>query len=204
MTSDAENIVGLYRRHARAFADRRHQSREPMEAAWLDRFLALLPHRAEVLDIGCGTGAPMARHLLAQGCHVTGVDGAPELIEVARAAMPEGRWHVGDMRGLDLGHRYQGLLAWHSLFHLTPEDQRKTFTVLDRHAAPGAALMFTSGPEQGVAMGTLEGDPLYHASLDPAEYRDLLQRIGFDVLDHVIRDPDCGYSTIWLAQRRAD
>ena len=43
-----------------------------------------------------------------------------------------------------------------------------------RHVDPGGPLLFTSGPSAGVAMGTLEGDPLYHASLDAAEYRALL------------------------------
>jgi hypothetical protein len=104
------------------------------------------------------------------------------------------------MRDLDLGRRFAGLLAWDSLFHLRQADQRRMFDVFRRHAAPGAALMFTSGPAHGVAMGTYRGEPLYHASLDPAEYRSLLAAAGFAVVAHVAEDPGCGGRTIWLAQ----
>ena len=62
--------------------------------------------------------------------------------------------------------------------------------------------MFTSGPSFGEAIGTFEGEPLYHGSLDPAEYRALLDEQGFDVVAHVADDPGCGGHTIWLAQQR--
>jgi hypothetical protein len=48
-------------------------------------------------------------------------------------------------------------------------------------------------PGQQLSLDTL---PLYHASLDPAEYRSLLDRNGFDVVSHVVEDPDCGGHTI--------
>jgi hypothetical protein len=77
------------------------------------------------------------------------------------------------------------------------------FAVFARHAKPDAPLMFTSGPSHREAIGTLEGDPLFHASLDPAEYRSLLAANGFDVVHHVAEDPDCGGHTVWLARSRA-
>jgi hypothetical protein len=105
------------------------------------------------------------------------------------------------MRSLALGRTFDALLAWHSFFHLTPDEQRAMFPVFAAHAANGAMLMFTSGPAEGVAMGTFEGEPLYHASLDPEEYRRLLRENGFAVVDHVADDPDCGGATIWLARK---
>lgn len=60
--------------------------------------------------------------------------------------------------------------------------------------------MFTSGPADGVAIGSFEGQPLFHASPAPEEYRRLLQVNGFRVVDHVVEDPACGGRTVWLAQ----
>jgi hypothetical protein len=77
------------------------------------------------------------------------------------------------------------------------------FAIFSQHAASGAALMFTSGPSAGEVVGSYRGDPLYHASLDSAEYRALLADHGFDVVTHVVEDPDCGMRTIWLAQTAA-
>lgn len=200
MSDDAERIIDVYRRHADAFATKRGKSL--MEKPWLDRFLALQPAARRTLDIGCGSGDPIARYLLAQGCAVLGVDSSPELIEHCRRSLPEGEWLVGDMRGLALGRGFTGLVAWDSFFHLTPADQRAMFAVFRAHAAPGAALLFTSGPRDGVAIGAFEGEPLYHSSLDPTEYRALLDAHGFDVVAHAVEDATCGGHTIWLAKAR--
>ena len=62
--------------------------------------------------------------------------------------------------------------------------------------------MFTSGPAYGEAIGEWRGEPLYHASLDPAEYRALLDENDFEVVAHVAEDPACGHHTIWLARLR--
>jgi SAM-dependent methyltransferase len=205
MPTDADRIIGLYRRHAQAWAGARagRPGDPPMEAAWLDRFRALLPHDPMVLDIGCGAGEPIARYLIEHGCDLTGVDAAPEMIALCESRLPGQCWRVGDMRSLSLGRVFDGIVAWDSFFHLSHDDQRRMFPVFRAHAAPGAALMFTSGPEHGVAMGEFEGEPLYHASLDGAEYRALLDETGFEVVAHVTEDPACGRHTIWLARLSA-
>lgn len=71
------------------------------------------------------------------------------------------------------------------------------------HASSGAALLFTTGAEHGEAIGAFQGEPLYHASLSPEEYRALLGSHGFEVLRHVVEDPRCGRHTVWLAQRNS-
>jgi hypothetical protein len=75
------------------------------------------------------------------------------------------------------------------------------FPVFAAHASAGAMLMFTSGPRFGESIGTFEGEPLYHGSLDPDEYRSLLAANGFAVVAHLAEDKSCGYHTIWLAQK---
>lgn len=57
------------------------------------------------------------------------------------------------MRGLDLGREFDGVIAWHSAIHLTPEAQRGMFAVYRRHVRPGGVLMFTSAPEGGELVG---------------------------------------------------
>ena len=155
-----------------------------------------------MLDLGCGMAEPMAAHLIGRGLAVTGIDTAPALLALARGRFPAQRWIEADMRGLALGPRFDGILAWDSFFHLDADDQRAMFATFEAHAAPGAALLFTSGPEAGIAIGALADAPLFHASLDPEEYRTLLADHGFRVLRHVARDPTCTGHTLWLAQMR--
>ncbi|MDB5376249.1 MAG: Methyltransferase type 12, partial [Rubritepida sp.] len=125
MNPDAATIIGLYERHAAAFDAQRGKSL--FERGWLDRFTALVPPGGAVLDLGCGSGEPIARHLVESGFEVTGVDSSPALIAMCRARVPAHHWQVADMRGLATGRRFGGLLAWNSFFHLDHEDQRRMF-----------------------------------------------------------------------------
>jgi SAM-dependent methyltransferase len=199
MTESADRIISLYRRHAGLW-DQERGGNMALERRWLDRFTALLPEGGTVLDIGCGMGDPIGRHLLRSGFVVTGLDASPELIARARARLPEGEWITADMRGLTVGRRFHGLLAWHSSFHLTRDDQRGLFPHWAAHALPGAVLMFTSGAEEGEAIGNFAGEPLYHGSLAPAEYRVLLAANRFEIADVRLNDPECGGASIWLAR----
>lgn len=200
MTSAADRIVDLYERRSREWDDAR--SRNLFERPWLQKFLDLSPPAGSILDIGCGSGEPIAGFFIRAGHPVHGVDSSSAMIACCRERFPDADWEVADMRSLSLGRTFAGILAWDSFFHLQPGDQRRMFRVFRQHAAPDAALMFTSGPREGVAMGTFGGEPLYHASLDPAEYQALLDEAGFDVVSNVFEDPAMGGHTIWLARRR--
>jgi len=153
MEDAANNIVAHYERHALSWdADRR-------AAGWTDkpyiaRFLEHLPDGATVLDLGCGGGDPIARHMVARGFHVTGLDSSPTLISLCQNRMPDQRWIAADMRRLALGRRFQGILAWDSFFHLSCDDQRTMFGVFAAHAGIGSVLMFNAGPARGEAIGT--------------------------------------------------
>ena len=199
MPAEADNVIALYDRHAQAYD--RLRGRSLFEKSWLDAFAALLPENAAVLDIGCGMGEPIAGDLVTRGFAVTGIDSSPQLIAMARARFPQQNWAVADMRTLSLGSTFDGLIAWDSFFHLKPDDQRAMFAIFRDHASPRAVLMFTSGPAQGEAVGTFEGEPLYHASLGADEYRALLEAHGFRVMRHIADDPACNGHTVWLAQR---
>jgi SAM-dependent methyltransferase len=196
--SPAERIIGLYQRHADHWD--RERGRDLFEKPWLDRFLALLQPGASILDLGCGSAEPIARYFIEKGCHMTGVDSSPALIDLCKSRFPDQNWIVNDMRTLSLSRCLDGILAWDSFFHLCPEDQRPMFDIFRAHAAPHAALMFTSGTVHGEAIGTFQGEPLYHGSLDTAEYRSLLHQNGFAVVSHVVEAPANGGRTVWLAQ----
>lgn len=198
-TDPPRRIPFLYEENAAAWD--RQRGTELIEKPWLDRFLGQLPENPEILDVGCGSGEPIARYLIGRGASVTGVDSSPSLIAICRERFPDQEWIVSDMRSLDLGRRFDGALAWHSSFHLKQDDQRALIPRLAAHLKPGGALMFTSGPEAGESIGEWHGEPLYHASLSPEEYEALLHENGFRLVERRLNDPDCGGASVWLAQR---
>lgn len=197
-----DTVIDLYERHAQAWD--RDRGRSLQERPWLDRFLSHVRPGGTVLDVGCGMGEPLARYLIDRGFSVVGLDASPTMIERCRTRFPDSEWVVADMRELELGRRFDGILAWDSFFHLAMNDQRGMFPRFASHAREGAPLMFTSGPREGEAIGSYCEEPLYHASLSPSEYEQLLATNGFVVRAYVAEDPDCGEHTIWLATYDAE
>lgn len=102
----AKNIIKIYKKHARAWTELRGQFL--YEKAWLNHFLSLIPEYAQILDLGCGSGKPVAAYLIEQGHAVTGVDSSEVMIEMAAHNFPEQHWIQADMRQLDLGQKFQG------------------------------------------------------------------------------------------------
>lgn len=196
----AERIVDLYRDKADDWVRDRGATLYcgeggVDEAIWLDRFAADLSAGATILDAGCGSGWPIGAALLERGLQVTGVDASPGLIAHAQATVPMGVWSVGDMRESLPPGPFDGVLAWHSLFHLSPDDQRKVLPKLAACVAEGGRLMFTSGQAHGETIGDWRGEPLYHASLGPEAYRALLIDAGLRV------EYDGAATGVWLAER---
>lgn len=199
MSGSPDQTIKLYERYAREWdADRNRVA--PNEKRWLDRFVSLLKDGACVLDLGCGSGIPIAQHLIRHQARVTGVDASPTMISLCRERFPDQEWIVGDMREVSLGRKFDGILGWDSYFFLDPDSQRRMFDVFAAHASPGCVLMFNTGPKHAEAIGNYRGEPLYHASLDPQEYQSLLDCAGFEVLDHSVEDRAAGLRTIWLAR----
>jgi SAM-dependent methyltransferase len=200
MSLEATKIGDLYERNARNWD--KDRGRDLFEKGWLLDFLRRMPPRGSILDVGCGSAEPIARFFIEQGHPVTGADSSPSLIDICTQRFPTQNWIVADMRELNVDEEFNGIVAWDSLFHLSPEHQRGMFPIFRKHSAPNAALLFTSGPVGGEIIGEYRGEPLYHGSLDGIEYRELLDHNGFAVVSHVVEDITCGRHTIWLAQLR--
>lgn len=196
----SEDVIATYDRIAADWA--RIRDRSLFERRWLDRWLALAPRvrPVSILDLGCGTGRPIASYLSERGAAVTGVDAAAAMCILFRTALPQARCIEAPMQDLRLGEGFDAIIAWDSLFHLAADDQRAMFATFAEHSVPGTALMFTTGPEAGTCTGMAADAPVFHESLDPDEYRALLGRTGFDLIDVRFEDPDCTGHSVWLAR----
>lgn len=200
--ADPEAVRDVYDRQADVFGRIRHGS--TMEDGWIRRFTDALPRGAEVLDLGCGTGDPVARRLLALDCKVTGADFSARMLGIAAQNLPEATWIQADMRHLSLARDFDGIVAWHSFFHLTIPDQRQAMPRILSHLRPGGLLLMTLGLEEGEVTGHVEDEPVYHASLSEAEYRDILDQAGMMVIAFTHNDPTCGGANVLFARKLSE
>ncbi len=199
MTSNKENIYQNYDKISDWFDT--HRSRDLFEKSWLDKAIKLLPKNTHILDLGCGMGEPITSYFLKKGCVVTGLDSSKKLILLAKSRYPEVEFIVSDMRTLNLTKKFHFIIAWHSFFHLQPKDQRAMFEVFKSYLNINGVLLFTSGTEAGEVWSNNGGENLYHSSLSPGEYKNLLNEHNFRLIDHKLSDPECGGATVWLAMR---
>lgn len=194
------NVYEIYNVIAGWFDSERSKDLK-MEIEHLQKLCSYLKPNAKILDLGCGTGRPIAEFLLNRGFKVTAVDGSEKMIEIAKSYIPQATIILKDMRRLDLEEKFDAIIMWHSSFHLEQDDQRALFPNIAKHASKNAMLLFTSGSEQGEAWGINGGQDLFHASLSEDEYRELLSKNGFEVVYHLVEDKKSGGATIWLARK---
>ncbi|KAK8024272.1 hypothetical protein PG993_012338 [Apiospora rasikravindrae] len=89
----------------------------------VDKFAARLRPGCRVLDLGCGTGRPVAHTLAARGFQVHGVDFSETMIGLSRAAVPNGVFecaHLLDWTPAQ-GQRFGGIVATSSFYELSRE-----------------------------------------------------------------------------------
>ncbi|MFJ8536361.1 class I SAM-dependent DNA methyltransferase [Streptomyces sp. NPDC093591] len=121
----------------------------PLDRALVTAFAELADEHAPapVADLGSGPGSVTA-HLHTLGLPVFGVDISPRMVELARRAHPELRFHVGSMTSLDLpDETLGGIIALYSLIHIPDDHLIPTFTGFHRVLRPGAPVLlaFQSG-----------------------------------------------------------
>ena len=189
----------IYERNAQAFCRQRNKSL--FEKPWIDRFLSLIPRGGTILDVGCGTGEPIATYMIEQQYKIVGVDFSKNMLAIAGNKHPEQTWIYMDMRMLELKNQYEGLISWGAFFHLTPCEQHNTLVRFVQHLLPKGVLLLTVGHERGEVIGTVHGEPVYHSSLSIDEYKEILQQHQCQLLDFVPQDPQCQEHSILLAQK---
>ena len=156
------------------------------ELSWLEALVHGLPTGASVLDLGCGTGRPLAAWLMDRGYAVTGVDQSAALLGRARHRFPDGHWieaEFGTWLATEHGRsRFAATLCWDALFHV--ERGRHGAILADaRSLLPdGGRLLLTSGGSPGPAFtDTMFGERFFYDAHDPAATVALLRSIGFRI-----------------------
>lgn len=199
MADPYEETKRLYRDVAAAWDAKR--SRTLFERKWLDKVLARCAPSPHILYLGCGAGEPVARYLIDEGARISGVDFAPEMLAIAARRFPDHDWILSDIRDFEPDIRFDAIVMWSVLFHLTQDDQRAMFPRFAALAAPGAPVLIQTGIAAGEGQGTVEGRPVYHATLDAAEYRSLFAANGFTDIEYLPEDAGAGGFTLWLASK---
>lgn len=153
------------------------------EREYLDTVLSVAPTGSTILDLGCGTGCPMAEYIVSQGCHVLGVDQSEEMLRLARLRFPHEQWVLSSIESYEPVEGYYGALLWDSLFHIRRTEHEPIVSKVVRGLPPGGRFMLTvGGSAHPEFTDFMYGEEFYYDSNTPQETETFLQRLSCRVI----------------------
>ncbi len=177
---------------AETYAERRDPTGS--DAALIDDLLAALPDRPDVLDIGCGDGARTLANLPPGS---VGLDVSRRGLDLARETVPDARLVHGEMSALPFAAaRFDGITAYHAVFHVDRERHPAVYAEFARVLRPGGRLLMTlpGGRFETVRRGWMGGRMFFSA---PGRERalDQLRAAGFSDVETATATDPLGSST---------
>ncbi len=107
----------------------------------------------DALDAACGTGR-YARDLVGRGHRVIGVDSSPDMLDRARASVPEAEFRLGDLQRLPVGGRAADVIVCAlALTHVA--DLGPVMAEFARVLRPGGHLVISDVHSEAVARGSV-------------------------------------------------
>jgi SAM-dependent methyltransferase len=190
-TRDPKQLVAQgYDQVADAYAQLEHTATWP-RMRWLEKLLALLPARAAILDLGCGSGDP-ADIALAHQHHVTGVDISEAQIIKARQNVPSGTFLHADLGSIAFSPgSFDAVVSFYTLEHLPREEHAAIFGRIATWLKPGGYLLLgTEAVENAGSVGTWLGVPMFFSSYDSATVQYFIRVAGMVLQETAIERRD--------------
>lgn len=167
------------------------------ELKYLALLLEPLKTGSTVLDLGCGTGHPVATHIASQGHRVVGVDGSSAMLAAARQRLPGHRWIHNFIEEAEFDETFDAVVCWDSLFHVPRQRWAAVIDKIHRWLRPHGRLMLSSGgvvERDGCGFtDAMFGHKFYYDSLPPELLLSVLGEAGFEiVVTEMCDQPDGG------------
>jgi SAM-dependent methyltransferase len=177
-------------------------------ASWLAQLRERVPAGGAVLDLGCGSGLPLARDLAAGGYAVTGVDFSAVQVERARRLVPAARFLHADATEVSFAPAsFDAVVSLYLLIHLPLEEQPLLLGRIGGWLQPGGWFLATAGHRAwtGTEEGWLGGQaPMWWSHADAATYRTWIERAGLAVVaQEAVPEGDAVHALFW-ARRPPD
>ena len=194
---------------AEKFHAARHRFR-PKEEEYLTGLLATAARGSTVLDLGCGTGTPIAAWIAARGHQIVGVDGSEAMLAIARKQLPAHRWVHALIEQVEFDESFAAVVCWDALFHLPARLFAPVIGKMHRWVVPGGRLLVSSGGSSeeggGGFVDTMFGQEFHYDSLSTSRMVETIKDAGFEVLRAEMCDlPDGGRNKgkwVTLASKR--
>lgn len=206
MQNSYDQIAQQWHSHIRA------QAYTDRVLRYVDLALEGLQYGARVLDLGCGTGKPVAKYLVEKGFRVTGVDQSEKMLEFAKQEVPEAEFIHSDMINVQLAPGFGAAIAWDSIFHVERKHHSGIFQKVANALEPGGRLFLSVGgsdaassddPDAESFTSEMFGHTFFYSGYEPRVTRGMLEAAGFEIEVWEIDDPSSRGHIAVIAKKSA-
>ena len=175
-----ELVRTAYNRCAMDYARQRRTTAE----AELYLVTERLAPNSKILDVGCGAGIPVARHL-ARMFSLTGIDISSNMIALAKENVPTAKFAIADAMETEFpACSFDAIVSFYAIFHIPRQEHLNLFRRFAHWLRPGGLLLFTvarkdDGP--GYTEDDFCGGTMYWSNFGPSTYKKFLTETGFQI-----------------------
>ncbi|TFG13920.1 MAG: class I SAM-dependent methyltransferase [Promethearchaeota archaeon] len=178
--SEKEIVIRGWNEIAPAYHANRNKEKINPE---LQRFVELLPEKAQVLDVGSGSGIPVAKYLSNAGLKVTGIDISDIMIQMAKKNVPQANFINMDMTEIDFSeNQFDGVISVFSLFHVAKKDHFSIFKKFHDILKPGGILLINTGINESEGISNFFGVPMFWSNHAPNKTLELVKKSEFSII----------------------
>jgi SAM-dependent methyltransferase len=173
----------------------------------VERLLATLPPRPDVLELGVGAGNATSVALSARGT-LTGVDVSPAMLARARPRLPGARFVQADLLELELPpESCDAVVALYVLNHVLRDELGPLFGRIAAWLRPGGSLLATLGASDTPGWtGEWLGAPTFFSGYEQDENERLLVDAGLELVESEVETThEPGHGDVafhWVLARR--
>ena len=180
---ETQTTIHSYNQNAKAYADK-FMCHEPYTKQ-AKAFAELLRSGDSVLDIGCGPGNVAKQLLATKSLQITGVDLSEEMVKLASANVPSGRFYCQDIRQAEfVTGSFDAVVLSFSIVHLKDVEAedllRKAISWTKRNGH--LFVSFMAGKLAGFEQTSFSRQPIFFNYFDHGKIAQLLCEHGVDII----------------------
>lgn len=144
----------------------------------------ILGNKIKVLDLGCGTGHPIAKAISPIVKEYCGIDNSQPMLDAYLKNVQNADCRLLDMPNIDqISGKWDFIFSWGAICHLPIELQKKTMAAVSKLLKPEGRFLFTSGKEADECTGTVGKYTVYHYSMGRSAYTEFLKEQGLELIN---------------------
>jgi predicted TPR repeat methyltransferase len=160
-----------------------------------------LPRDAHILDIGCGTGKPIAQYFAECGHQITGIDASANMIDIAQQYyIDKASFVSGDFFEFKTSEKFDAIIMWDSIFHFDLKRHEEAFRIISSMMKLDAYILFTYGDvnEDQEHTNPMMGEDFYYAALSRQHVYECLERSGIKIIYEHKKYIEKGFDRDWI------